>query len=125
MNSKAVKLALLCWAFSGVCGLLSFVILLYVPAISILSEPDGSRYLFVNRQADLPTGDPASFADYSLMPFGCLLAACSAFCLFAGAFFWGGQANPASAVDGGIPVLPDAGRRWPAATDSHRWTTAL
>jgi hypothetical protein len=29
--------------------------------------------------------------------------------------------NPASAVDGGIPVLPDAGCAWPAATDSHRW----
>jgi hypothetical protein len=28
--------------------------------------------------------------------------------------------NPASAVDGGIPVLAGAGRAWPAATDSRR-----
>jgi hypothetical protein len=30
------------------------------------------------------------------------------------------QLNQTSAVDGGIPVLPDAARAWPAATDSHR-----
>ena len=120
MSSKAVKFALLCWTLSGACGLLSFVILLFVPEISILSEPDGSRYLFVNRQADLPTGDPASFADYSMIPVGCLFAACSAFCLFAGAFFWGGQANPASAVDGGIPLQSNSRRPCPAATDSQR-----
>jgi hypothetical protein len=29
--------------------------------------------------------------------------------------------NPASAVDGGIPLQPNSELRWPAATDSHRW----
>ena len=120
VNSRPVKLALLCWALSGACGLLSFVILLFVPEISILSEPDGSRYLYVNRQVDLPTGDPASFADYSMIPFGCLLAACSAFYLFAGAFFCGGQAN-GECSDGGIPFQSNSRHPCPTAIDWRRY----
>jgi hypothetical protein len=30
------------------------------------------------------------------------------------------KANPAHALDGGIPLLFHLGRRWPAASDVHR-----
>ena len=32
-----------------------------------------------------------------------------------------GAPNKAHALDGGIPSQFSAGRRWPAASDEHRW----
>ena len=34
------------------------------------------------------------------------------------------QFNPAHALDGGIPPLFYIARRWPAASDVHRWAFA-
>ena len=89
----ALHLARVCWALSVVSALLALAVLVFIPEISVLSQPDGTKYLYINRDFDLPTDDPATFSDYSLMPLCCVVTACSVFYLLTGAFFWGRQAS--------------------------------
>lgn len=73
------------YLFLGV-GLLipCLALALLAPAeISLLVYPDGRVQWFFNRQFDLPTGDPASFHDYSLMPLFCAFFGCGFFYLLA------------------------------------------
>jgi hypothetical protein len=63
-----LRLSRVCWTLAATFALLSLAILLFIPQISILSQMDGSRFVYVNRQVDLPTGDAAVFSDYSLLP---------------------------------------------------------
>jgi hypothetical protein len=86
-------IARVCWALAATSGLLSFALLVFVPDVSVLCQPDGKNFLYVNRQVDLPTGDEAVFHDYSLLPLCGAIAGCAAFYLLTGAFFWGRYAN--------------------------------
>jgi hypothetical protein len=76
---RALRLSRVCWALAAVFALLSLAVLLFAPEVSVLSQPDGTKYIFIDRQVDLPTGDPAEFWDYSLLPLCGTLAACSVF----------------------------------------------
>src|SRR5258705_12169940 len=119
-DKRNLHLARVFWALAALFGLLSFAVLIIIPEVSLLSQPDGKRLLYINRQFDLPTGDEAIFSDYSLLLICGVIAGCSGFYLLTGAFFWGRQANPMSAVEGAHSVLPDAVRPWLAATNSQR-----
>jgi hypothetical protein len=68
-------------------------LLVFIPEVSVLSQPDGTSYFYINRQVDLPTGDPAVFSDYSLLPLCGVIAASSVFYLISGAWLRGRQAN--------------------------------
>ena len=92
-DKRSLHLARLCWALAAMFGLLSFAFLVFLPEVSVLCQPDGKRFLYINRQVDLPTGDEAVFHDYSLLPLCSAIAGCSAFYVLTGAFFWGRQAN--------------------------------
>jgi hypothetical protein len=119
-DKRNLHLARVSWALAAMFGLISFAVLIIIPEVSLLSQPDGKRFLYIDRQFDLPTGDEAVFFDYSLLPVCGVIAGCSAFYLLTGAFFGGRQANPTSAVESGISVLPDGVRPWLAATNSQR-----
>ena len=89
-------LAGICWGLSILCALLALALLVCGPEISILSQPDGRHFLYINRDVDLPTGDPAHFTDYSILPLCGAVAACAVFYLFTGALLWGRQAEQQS-----------------------------
>jgi hypothetical protein len=92
-EKHSLHLARVCWALAVFSGLLSFALLVFVPDVSVLCQPDGRNFLYINRQFDLPTGDEAVFHDYSLLPLCGVIAGCSAFYLLTGAFFQGRHAN--------------------------------
>jgi hypothetical protein len=87
------RVAHVCWALALISGVISFALLVFVPDVSVLCQPDGRTFFYVNRQFDLPTGDEAFFLDYSLLPLSGAIAGCAVFYLLTGAFFWGRQAN--------------------------------
>lgn len=69
------------WLILGVILAIPSLVLMVVPAeFSVLEEPDGTTRWFLNRQWDLPTGDPAILHDYSLAPLFWIFFACSLFC---------------------------------------------
>jgi hypothetical protein len=92
-RKRDLRLSRVCWALAAVFALLSLTVLLFIPEVSVLSQPDGTKYFYVNRQVDLPTGDPAVFSDYSMMPLSGIIAACSIFYMTSGAWLRGRQAN--------------------------------
>ena len=92
-EKHGLHLARVCWVLAGVSGLLSFALVVFIPDVSVLCHPDGNTFFYINRQFDLPTGDEAVFHDYSLLPLCAAIAACAAFYLLTGAFFWGRHAN--------------------------------
>jgi len=94
-------IAHVCWALAATSGLLSFALLVFVPDVSVLCQPDGKSFLYVNRQFDLPTGDEAVFHDYSLLPLCGAIGGCAAFYLLTGAFFLGRHANNVPEVTAG------------------------
>jgi hypothetical protein len=60
-------------------GAFAFVLLVMSPEISLLVQPDGTTHWYLNRQVDLPTGDPARFYDYSCGGLVACFALCAAF----------------------------------------------
>jgi hypothetical protein len=90
-------------SLAALLGLLSLSVFVFVPEVSILSQPDGKRQLYINRDVDLPTGDTATFSDYSLLPICGAIAGCSLFYLLTGAFFFGRQSGIG---DVGLSVSP-------------------
>jgi len=88
-----LHLVRVCWALAAVSGLLSFALLVFIPDVSVLCQPDGRTFFYINRQVDLPTGDEAVFHDYSLLPHCAAIAGCAVFYLLTGAFLWGRHAN--------------------------------
>ena len=92
-QKHGLHLARVCWALAAFCGLLSFALLVFVPDVSVLHDPDGKTSLYINRQVDLPTGDEREFRDYSLLPHCAAIAGCAVFFVLTGAFFWGRYAN--------------------------------
>ena len=92
-TQRALRLSRVFWALATVCALLSLAILLFIPEVSVLSQPDGTKFFYIDRQVDLPTGDPAVFSDYSLLPLCGAIAACSVFFIMSGAWLRGRQAN--------------------------------
>lgn len=90
---RDLHIARVCWALAAVSGLLSFALLVFIPDVSVLCQPDGKTFFYINRQVDLPTGDEAVFHDYSLLPLCAAIAGCAAFYLLTGVFFWGRHAD--------------------------------
>src|SRR5258707_13908941 len=86
-------LSRVCRALAAVFALLSFAVLLLIPEVSVLSQPDGTNYFYIYRQVDLPTGDPAVFWDYSLLPFCGAIAEWCVFYIMIGALLRGRSAN--------------------------------
>ena len=87
----ALRLSRVCWALAAVFALLSLAVLLFIPELSVLSEPDGTKYFYIDRQVDLPTGDSAFFSDYSLLPLCGGIAGCSMFYIMTGAWLRGAR----------------------------------
>ena len=87
------RLSQICLAMALLFAALGLALFLFIPEVSVLSEPDGTKYFYIDRQVDLPTGDPAVFSDYSLLPLCGALAACSYFFLVVGAWVRNRQAN--------------------------------
>ena len=104
-DERGLHLARVCWALAALFGLLSLAVLFLIPEVSLLAQPDGKSFFYINRDFDLPTGDPALFHDYSLEPLGAAIASCSAFYLLSGALFWARQLNEFPAGDRGTPSL--------------------
>src|SRR5215831_2438439 len=106
------KLSRVCRSFAAVFGLLSVTILLFIPEVSLLSQADGTKYFYIDRQFDLPTGDPEVFSDYSLLSLSGVLGVCSVFYLVTAAFFWGRQASPAAPVGAPVTSQSPVFRSW-------------
>jgi hypothetical protein len=92
-GKRDLRLSRISWALAAVFALLSLTVLLFMPELSILSQPDGTKYFYIDRQVDLPTGDPSVFSDYSMLPLCGLIAACSVFYMMSGAWLRGRHAN--------------------------------
>ena len=92
-GKRDLRLSRVCWSLAAVFAMLSSTVLLYIPEVSVLSQPDGTNYFYIDRQFDLPTGDPAVFSDYSMVPVCGVIAACSIFYVMSGAWLRGRQAN--------------------------------
>jgi hypothetical protein len=102
-GKRDLRLSRVCWALAVVFALLSLTVLLFIPEVSVLSLPDGSKYFYIDRQVDLPTGDPAVFSDYSILPLCGIIAACSIFYMMSGAWLRGRQANQPLRVSAALP----------------------
>ena len=87
------RLSHACWALGLVFGVFALAVFLFIPEVSLLSEPDGTQRFYIDRQFDLPTGDPAVFSDYSLLPLCGAAAGGFVFLVIAGAWLRGRQAN--------------------------------
>ena len=92
-SKRDLRLSRICWVLAAGFASVSMTLLVFIPEVSVLSQPDGTSYFYINRQGDLPTGDPAGFSDYSLLPLCGVIAASSVFYLISGAWLRGRQAN--------------------------------
>src|SRR3954454_24638880 len=86
---RELRLSRLCWMLAALSTLLALIVLLFIPEVSVLSQPDGTRFFYIDRQVDLPTGDPAVFSDYSLLPLCAGIFACSVFFMMSAAYLRG------------------------------------
>src|SRR5262249_3592794 len=92
-GKRDLRLSRVCWALAAVFALLALIVLIFIPEVSGLSQPDGTKYFYVNRQVDLSTGDLAVFSDCSMLPLSGIISACSIFSLMSGAWLRGRKAN--------------------------------
>jgi hypothetical protein len=45
-----LRLSRLCWVLAALSSLLALIVLLFIPELSVLSQPDGTRFFYIDRQ---------------------------------------------------------------------------